>query len=108
MRVLVIDDSKVSREMIKMHLRKAGIDEVDEAEDGMEALTQIKKMAAHEKYDVITLDINMPKISGLALLKDLKVVAAASKIIMCTSQSDSRTVQTAPWLWRAWVYCETI
>lgn len=95
MRVLVIDDSKVSREMIMMHLRKAGIEDIDEAKDGPEALVKIKSLAKGEKYDVITLDVNMPKIGGIAMIKEIKALARDSKIIMCTSQNDARTVQAA-------------
>ena len=95
MRVLVVDDSQVSRNLIVMHLRKAGIDNVDEAVDGMDALMKLKNLAPAEKYDVVTLDIVMPKQDGLAIIKEIRQLAPETKIIMVSSQATARSVQIA-------------
>ena len=93
MRILVVDDSKVTRDMMIMYLRKSGIVEVDEARDGAEALMKVKNLPPDEKYDVITLDVNMPKLDGVATLKELRQLGCTSKIVMCSSQNDARTVK---------------
>ncbi|HWR39830.1 MAG TPA: response regulator [Patescibacteria group bacterium] len=93
MRILVVDDSKVTRDMIIMYLRKAGFTDVDEAKDGAEALLKVRNLSSDEKYDVITLDVNMPKMDGVATLRELRQMGCMSKIIMCSTQNDMRTVK---------------
>lgn len=95
MRALVADDSKVSREIIGVHLRNLGIEAIDEAKDGLEVLAKIKTLPANEKYDIIILDINMPNKDGLSVLKEIKSLTPRSKIIMCTVVNDVRSVEIA-------------
>ncbi len=95
MRALVADDSKVSREIIGLHLRNLGIDVIDEARDGLETIAKIKTLPSNEKYEIIILDINMPNKDGLSALKEIKSLTPKSKIIMCTSANDIRSVEIA-------------
>ncbi|WP_425060921.1 Chemotaxis protein CheY [Sporomusa carbonis] len=95
MRVLVVDDSKISRELIMMHLRSIGIENIDTAEDGVDAIGKITKLPKNTKYDVIMLDVVMPRKNGLATLKDIKQLTPESKIIICSSLHDSQTVKIA-------------
>lgn len=69
MRVLIVDDSKTMRMIVKRTLRQAGYDscEIDEAGNGKEALDVIKA----NKPDVILCDWNMPEMNGLELLQAL-------------------------------------
>jgi len=65
-KVLVVDDSATMRAVIKTVLRSdAKIDVVGEAADAYEARALIKEL----NPDVITLDIEMPRMSGLDLLR---------------------------------------
>lgn len=93
MRALVVDDSKVSRELIISHLREIGVETIDEAGDGFEAISKIKKLPPGIKYDVITLDVVMPKKDGLEALKDIKLLAPNSKVVICSSNNDVKTVR---------------
>ena len=70
MKILVVDDSRAMRSMIRRTLRQAGFDrhEVIEASDGMEALDLIKESRPH----FILADWNMPRLNGLDLLRVLK------------------------------------
>ncbi|WP_371380976.1 response regulator [Sporomusa aerivorans] len=95
MRVLVVDDSKISREFIASHLREIGVDKIDEAEDGIDAINKIKMLPPDSKYDLITLDVVMPRKAGLEALRDIKLLSPKTKIIICSSNNDIRTVQTA-------------
>ncbi|MBO8180972.1 MAG: chemotaxis response regulator protein-glutamate methylesterase [Archaeoglobus sp.] len=65
MRVLVVDDSALVRMAVTDILSKAGIEVVDTAKNGKEAVEKALKL----KPDVITLDINMPEMDGLTALK---------------------------------------
>jgi two-component system chemotaxis response regulator CheB len=64
-RVLVVDDSAFMRIAISNVLKKAGIEVVDTAKNGKEALEKTLKL----KPDIVTLDINMPVMDGLTALK---------------------------------------
>ncbi|SMD08864.1 response regulator [Sporomusa malonica] len=95
MRVLVVDDSKISRELIMSYLREIGVDKIDEAADGFEAISRIKKLPPDTRYEVITLDVVMPRKDGLEALKDIKILSPKSKIIICSSNRDTHSVTVA-------------
>ncbi|AEA33196.1 protein-glutamate methylesterase/protein-glutamine glutaminase [Hippea maritima] len=65
-RVLVVDDSLISRKYLRRILEESGkIEVIDTAKDGQEAIEKIKSL----KPDVVTLDIEMPRLNGLDALK---------------------------------------
>jgi two-component system chemotaxis response regulator CheY len=70
MKVLITDDSRVMRQIVKRTLRQAGYTEVQvcEAGDGREALEVI----ASESPDLVLCDWNMPEMSGIDLLISLR------------------------------------
>ena len=70
MRILIVDDSRAMRSMIRRTLRQAGFDRhtVMEAADGLEALEVIKEERPH----FILADWNMPRLNGLDMLRVLK------------------------------------
>jgi len=70
MKILVVDDSKAMRMIVKRTLKKAGLEGYDvvEASDGVEALSVVKA----DKPDLILCDWNMPNMSGLELLRVLR------------------------------------
>ncbi len=68
-RVIVVDDSKTIRNMLKQILSaQFGFEVVGEAEDGVEAA----KIAATVTADVMTLDIHMPKMDGITYLESMR------------------------------------
>lgn len=69
MNVLIADDHSIVREGLKQIVMKVDIvSKVDEANEGREALTKIEK----NEYDLVILDISMPHLSGLDILKIMK------------------------------------
>jgi len=74
--VLVVDDDQISMRLARAILEKQGC-QVSEAHDGVEALERI---AAGEKYSLILLDINMPRLGGKEVLSQLKGSTATSSI----------------------------
>src|SRR5690606_35942556 len=66
-RVLVVDDSALMRQMISRILTEAGMEVVGTARDGIEALEK----AAELNPDVMTLDVEMPRMDGLTALRML-------------------------------------
>lgn len=67
-RVMVVDDEADVRKVARMCLEKAGY-EVIEAENGEQAIQQIKEGDNPVLLDVIITDINMPKINGLEAIQ---------------------------------------
>jgi CheY-like chemotaxis protein len=66
-RILVVDDSKVIRQLIKVNLELEGF-EVGTAADGVECLDMVR----HFGPDVITLDVAMPRLDGLRTAERLR------------------------------------
>lgn len=79
--VILVDDSKMSRNMLKAILEEAGYSVIAEAGNGEEALKAYKQ----HKPDLITLDITMPKMDGIELLKSLMDIDPSVKAIMITA-----------------------
>ena len=67
MRVLIVDDEEMIREVLKRYVEFEGF-EWFEAEDGMEAV----RMCRENDYDVILMDIMMPKLDGFSAVKEIK------------------------------------
>jgi len=68
MKILVVEDSPTMRRIIKNTLKRIGYDEVEEAEDGVQALATL----GNTPIDFIVTDWNMPKMSGLDFIKRVK------------------------------------
>ena len=70
MRILIVDDSRAMRAIVRRHLAQAGFGdaEIEEAEDGKQALDQI----AASRPDVVLSDWNMPVMTGIELLEHLR------------------------------------
>ncbi len=66
-KILVVDDEKDIRDIIRGYLEFEGFD-FAEAADGMEALAILEK----EDFDLIVLDIMMPKLDGMTVLRELR------------------------------------
>ena len=82
-KILVVDDELDVRMTIAQALEGAG--EVLEAATGEEAL----RIIAAERPRVIVLDLEMPGMSGIALLEALQAAAAPMTVMILTGQSDA-------------------
>ncbi len=81
-RVLIVDDSAIMRKLIAEILKKdPNIEIIGQAVDGLDAIAKAKTL----KPDIITLDIEMPKMDGLEALKVLRKELPQTKIIMFSS-----------------------
>ena len=82
-RVLNVDDSASSRQMVSFTLRRAGY-EVVEAEDGVDGLEK----ATEQHIDLVLTDQNMPRMDGLTLIKSLREmpIYRKSPILVLTTE----------------------
>lgn len=70
MRILIVDDERPARERLRRMLAlEAGIEAIDEAADGIEALRQVAQL----RPDALLLDVEMPELSGIDLAASLPV-----------------------------------
>ena len=77
--LLIVDDESDFRESACRYLKRMGF-RVDEAEDGEEALN----VTTNKKFDVVILDIHMPGMSGMEVLKKMSQRDPFPKVIMLT------------------------
>ena len=92
MKVLVVDDSSVMRRIIRNVLEDVGLCDITEVEDGEECLDILK---LHD-FDLVLLDIHLPFIEGLDVLKKIrKEKLTHAKIIMCTVESTKDYIMKA-------------
>jgi CheY-like chemotaxis protein len=88
--ILVADDDATTRQMVRGILKKVG-HTVSTASDGVAALRAIRK----KKFDLVLLDIWMPKMTGLGLLGSLTGEAHIPKIVVMTSDKTPETLLNA-------------
>ena len=93
MKVLLIDDSSTSRGFQRKALTPLGVSHFDEAENGLQALEILRK--AEYQYNLVLLDINMPEMSGLEVLKEVRSENKSIPVVMCTSLSQKSKVLEA-------------
>ncbi|OGQ85539.1 MAG: histidine kinase [Deltaproteobacteria bacterium RIFOXYD12_FULL_56_24] len=90
MKILVVDDFATMRRIIKNILTQLGFKNIIEADDGTTALNVLKS----EKISLIISDWNMPKMTGLDLLKAVRADAgmAATPFIMVTAEAQQDNI----------------
>lgn len=88
-KILVADDEKNIAKLVKVNLERAGF-EVVVASDGIEALKKVEE----EKPDLIVLDIMMPRMDGITVLKKLKEKEETKSIpiVMLTVKAEDEDI----------------
>mgnify|MGYP003501230091 CR=1 FL=1 len=88
--IMTVDDTTSMRQMVSFTLTDSG-HKVVEARDGEEALEMAKK----DKIDAFIVDINMPKMDGISLVKELRALPSYKfvPILMLTTESQDSTRQ---------------
>lgn len=89
--ILVVDDSIFIRNILKDMLGRLGVGSIDEASDGLEAVEK----ARTNNYDLIFMDIMMPKMDGLQAIKEIRAVNPEQQIVICTSAGQEKIVNEA-------------
>lgn len=87
-RILIVDDAAFMRMMIKNILTKNGFAVVGEALDGAEAVAKYKELTP----DLVTMDITMPEMDGIAALKEIRQVNDQAKVVMCSAMGQQTMV----------------
>jgi two-component system chemotaxis response regulator CheY len=89
--VFVVDDDTLMREVLKALLREEGFSVAGEAKDGQSALNSLDRI----RPDLVCLDVNMPGMTGLDVLKAIRERNPECKVVMITGDSSMSTVREA-------------
>ena len=89
-RVLVVDDDPATVELLREFLSAKGY-EVITAGDGAEGLRRVKEERPH----LILLDVQMPKMDGLEVLRQLREIDKEVSVIMITSVNEQEIARQA-------------
>lgn len=82
-KVLVVEDDKSISDLLKIHLTDLSC-EVTQASDGEEGL----KHALNDQYDLVVLDLMLPKLDGLEICKEVRRKDIYTPVLMLTSKSE--------------------
>jgi two-component system chemotaxis response regulator CheY len=80
-KILIVDDSKTSRKILRNILEDNGYDVIGEAINGKEAVEKHKEL----QPDITTMDITMPVMDGLEALKEIIDMDKNAKVVMVTA-----------------------
>lgn len=82
MKLLIADDSELMRTLLVRILRMIGIEDVECATDGQEAIDAVNRC----DFDLLLLDWNMPNIQGIDAIKEIRLQGKTMPIILISAQ----------------------
>ena len=93
MSILVVDDFPTMRRIVRSLLKELGFTNVEEAEDGQEALGKLKS----GDFEFVVSDWNMPNLDGLEMLKQIRADEAmkALPVLMVTAEAKKENIVAA-------------
>ncbi|MBN1211684.1 MAG: response regulator [candidate division Zixibacteria bacterium] len=90
-RVLIVDDEKWVREVFRDFCNLTDVFDVDLAQSGVEAVAKVKA----KQYDLITMDLIMPDMSGLEALHAIKEVSPRVPVMVITGNATEKLINEA-------------
>ena len=90
-KILIVDDSAFSRMRLKAILESADHEIIGEACDGAEAFTKYEALMP----DLVTMDITMPNINGITVLKNIMGRHPDAKVVMITALGKADSILEA-------------
>lgn len=102
LRVLIVDDAKSLRELLHMLLNKNGYLVVGELDDGSSVLSTVFRT----QPDIVCLDLNMPNVDGMTVLKDMNVNYPDVAVVMMTGETSPAIYRQATELGAAGFLCK--
>jgi len=90
-RVLIADDASFMRQMIREIVESEGFEVCGEAFDGVEAVDEFKRL----QPDVVTMDIVMPRKSGIDAVRGIIEIDPGARVVMCSALGQEALVDEA-------------
>ena len=97
MRLLLVEDDKALGEGLRLGLRQEGYT-VDWLEDGASALHALLS----EDFDLLVLDLGLPRMSGLQVLRELRRSGSALPVLICCAPASAQVGGLDGWLDERW------
>ncbi|UYG00081.1 MULTISPECIES: chemotaxis response regulator CheY [unclassified Halomonas] len=93
MSFLVVDDFPTMRRIVRSLLKELGFTNVEEAEDGQDALNKLRAGS----FEFVVSDWNMPNLDGLEMLKEIRQDAALKElpVLMVTAEAKKENIIAA-------------
>jgi len=93
MNILVVDDFPTMRRIVRTLLKELGFSNVEEAEDGQEALAKLKG----GRFELVISDWNMPNLDGLEMLRLIRVDDSLKHlpVLMVTAEAKKENIIAA-------------
>jgi len=90
---LVVDDFSTMRRIVRNLLKELGYTNVDEAEDGVQALHKLRS----DQFDFVVSDWNMPNMDGLTMLQEIRKDPSLAKlpVLMVTAEAKKENIVAA-------------
>lgn len=90
LKVLIVEDQAEARNMMRQMMMEMEITQIFEASDGREALSFVD--SAYDFIDMIVCDWNMPEMTGVEFLRQLRTVDPDMPFLMVTGRGDKDSV----------------
>lgn len=90
-KVLIVDDAAFMRMSLRSILEKNGFEVAGEAENGQIGVRKYKELSP----DIVTLDITMPEMDGVAALKEIMKIDADAKVVIVSAMGHEGNVREA-------------
>lgn len=90
-KALIVDDAAVIRFVLRKILFSTGFEEIYEAGDGKTAI----QVYQEQQPDLVTMDITMPEMDGLACIKEITSIDPSARIIVCSAMGQKEMVLQA-------------
>ena len=93
MKILVVDDMSTMRRIVKNILKQLGFNNLEEAENGQEALTKLKA----DNYGFVVSDWNMPVMTGIDMLRAIRAdeKLKTTPVLMVTAEAQQSNLVEA-------------
>ncbi|MBW2066955.1 MAG: response regulator [Deltaproteobacteria bacterium] len=90
MKVLIVDDFATMRRILRNVLKQIGFSNISEAENGRAAIKELK----NDKYGLVLCDWNMPEVTGLEVLSEMKSDSELKDIpfVMVTAEAQKENI----------------
>ena len=87
-KVIIIDDHTLFREGLQRLLIRHEIDVINSVSNGADGL----KVIAEKEVDIILLDLRMPDVSGIEVLKNIREIKKTLPVVMLTTSDDEKDI----------------
>lgn len=91
-KAMVVDDSRLTQKQLAQILTESGIEVAEFASNGIEAVEKFN--ARRGEFDIITLDITMPLMDGVSVLKKILETDASARVLMVSALGKESVIKS--------------